>query len=148
MTRKQINSAIYFALPEVVRDEEDYRYEQYSTIVDREVTSLSQCTDEEAVLIYYVLKSGADVNDVTNAHFAAFDSNRKQHLAVLSLCRQLGWTSPLEGIKRGVFADAERLGSFINSPKSPVQKPLLLMHREECSKLIHALENILQSKIK
>ena len=139
--RNQIRRAIYFALPDVVRDERDYRLEQYSHICDRQVDGLKSLSDEELCLVYYCLKSHESVENVEFAHFSAFNNDLKQHGHILSLARQIGWVN-------GKYVDAERLGKFIASNKSPVQMPLLLMSSQEASKIIIALKGILQSQLK
>ena len=78
-------------------------------------------------------------------HFGKFDKNNSQHLAVLSLCYDLGWVVYSKALNLNV-ADLDKLGSFISSKKSPVKKPLLEMTARECSKLITALEGILKSE--
>lgn len=68
-----------------------------------------------------------------------FNASNGQHKYILSLVRTLGWVTH-KGNK--TFADMERLGKWLQSDKSPVQKPLKKMTPEETSKIITALENM------
>lgn len=70
--------------------------------------------------------------------FMRFDVNKKQHRTVLSLCHQLGW----KVYSRGRYiADMHRLAEWLQY-KSPVQKSLIAMEKEELSKVIFAMENM------
>ena len=44
-------------------------------------------------------------------YYALFDNKNKSHRYLLSLCRQLGWTT--HHLTYGVIPDLERLGRFI-----------------------------------
>lgn len=72
-----------------------------------------------------------------------FDKNNSKHKAILSLLRQIQWTT--EHPKYGNVADIARFGGWLQSDKrAPVHKPLLKMSPEELSKTITALEGILK----
>lgn len=74
-------------------------------------------------------------------NWAFFDKNNGKHKYILSLCRQLDWQTPDE--KYGKVVDLTRLSNFLKSEKSPVKKPLQKMTAAELSKVITALENII-----
>ena len=72
--------------------------------------------------------------------WGSFDYKKQSHRYVLSLCRQLGWTRETAG--KGTVADLERLGNWLESKLSPVQKPLLQMSPTEVSTIINAMESM------
>lgn len=47
----------------------------------------------------------------TYYRYALFDKTNKRHMYMMSLCRQLGWTT--HHPKYGIIPDLERLGRFI-----------------------------------
>lgn len=69
-----------------------------------------------------------------------FDKFNGQHSYVLSLCIQLGWST--NHPRYGYVADLNRLSDWLKGSRSPVQKPLRSMTKEECSKVISALEQM------
>lgn len=75
-------------------------------------------------------------------NWAAFDIKNAQHKYILSLLRQAGWT--VEHETRGTIADLSRFSSWLKSMRSPVQKPLMNMTKEETSKIINALEHVVK----
>ena len=70
--------------------------------------------------------------------WGTFDHKKRGHRYVLSLLRQLGWTT-INSADR-VVADIEKLGEWLQGRKAPVRKPLLGMTSEEVNKTISALE--------
>ena len=78
--------------------------------------------------------------------WAYFDKENNQHRLILSLCRQAQWVKPHS--RFGEVVDLERLQVFLKSVKSPVNKPLKSMTRQELSKIIIALEGIVNHKYK
>lgn len=72
-----------------------------------------------------------------------FNRNNEQHLQIQSLLHQLHWT--VEHPKYGRVGDLARFGSWLQSHRSPVRKPLREMNNKECSKIIIALEGIVKS---
>ncbi len=82
----------------------------------------------------------------TEESWAKFDNNNAAHKNILSLLRQLNWTTPHP--RHGEVADLVRLDQFLRSNRCPVNKPLMKMEKEEVSKLIIALEGILKHKYK
>jgi pyruvate dehydrogenase complex dehydrogenase (E1) component len=75
--------------------------------------------------------------------WAKFDKLKKQHCYILSLMHQLQWTSPCAMSKFGKKPDMPRLNQWLRSAKSPVKKPLNAMTKEETSKVIYAMEQML-----
>lgn len=80
----------------------------------------------------------------TPAFWGRFELGLGSHKYILSLLRQLDWvTVQSNGYS---VADIERFGTWLQSDKSPVQKPLKKMTQAETSKIIVALEIMTQKK--
>ncbi|QAA81387.1 hypothetical protein EI546_06435 [Aequorivita sp. H23M31] len=75
-----------------------------------------------------------------------FDRSNKQHLQIQSLLHQIKWT--MANTKYGRVPDLARFGSWLQSDRSPVRKPLKKMTPAECSKIINALNGILKTLYK
>ncbi len=75
-----------------------------------------------------------------------FDNSKKSHKAVLSLLRQIKWTTVHP--THGQVADIARFGTWLQSDRAPVKQPLKKMDSKEISKTIIALEGILKSMYK
>jgi hypothetical protein len=75
-----------------------------------------------------------------------FNNRDPQHKAVLSHLRTLQKVVPCE--KWGEVADIKWLGEFLQSDKSPVQKPLKKMNKEEVSKIISCLGSMVTKQYK
>lgn len=74
-------------------------------------------------------------------NWGSFDKNNKAHMQVMSHLRSLNWTKPHE--KYGRVADTWRFSEWLKSKKSPVNKPLVKMNKNEVSKIICALEGMI-----
>ena len=73
--------------------------------------------------------------------WGAFDKNNNQHRYILSILRTANIVVKSE--KWGEVPDtAGWLNRFLQSPKSPVKKPLKKMSPTEVSKIITALEGV------
>lgn len=81
----------------------------------------------------------------TPKYWGLFDAANSQHKYVLSLLRQLDWVAFNKKTGRAL-ADVERFGTWLQSAKSPVKKPLKKMKPEEVSTIISALENMVKKK--
>ena len=127
---------IFKLLPKKAATDKEIRADFVASFTDGRTDSVKELTRDEADLMICTLSG-------SYSHFAAFDKNNKQHMAVLNLCYELGWTSFNKRLNRHT-ADLGKLGAFISSKKSPVRKPLMEMTKQEVSKLIYALENILK----
>lgn len=73
-----------------------------------------------------------------------FDKDNRQHRYILSLLRQIGWTKTSD--RYGQIADMERFGQWLQSKRSPVQKPLKKMNGNELTKVINALGSMTVKK--
>ncbi len=104
--------------------------------------SLSDLTFESANELIEKL-GGKPAVDYEWAHFDKFN---KQHNYLLSLCIQADWSTMHP--RYGYIADLRRLSAFLKSDRSPVQKPLGSMSKEEVSKVIFAIERIAKHKHK
>lgn len=75
------------------------------------------------------------------ANWGVFDKDNTQHRTILSLMRQAQWTKDWNGRE---VPDIIRLSDFLHSDKSPVNKALKKMETHELSKIIVALEGIVE----
>ena len=106
-----------------------------SDFVFRALGSSKELTEEEAFEILDWLKYNYSKE-------AYFDSHNAQHLSLLAKCHELGWVQ--EDNPR--IPDLQRLGRWLLSKKCPVQKPLKEMTTKEVSKVIGALEKIIEKR--
>lgn len=72
-----------------------------------------------------------------------YDPTNGQHRYIISLLHQIGWTVPKPSNKSKNLPDYERFGKWLQSEKAPVSKPWRKMNKQELSKTIVALENML-----
>ncbi len=110
-------------------DTRSERLDFLSVFFGRDVNSTKELSKVEAEEILYFLNKGKQ-----NPYYewGYFDNQNSQHRTILSLCRQAGWITPNE--KHGEVPDLNRLSNFLKSPKSPVNKPLKKMTKQELSK--------------
>ncbi len=106
-----------------------------SNFAQRELSSSKDLTEEEAFEVLDWLKYNYSKE-------AYFDSHNMQHLSLLAKCHELGWVR--EDNPR--IPDLQRLGKFMLSKRCPVQKPLMEMTTKEVSKVISALERIIEKR--
>ena len=117
------------------------RLEFLSQFVGEPISSAKELTSKQADDIIYHLNTGKTPD---NSYYARFDKDNKQHNTILSYAHQFGWKNP----EKPWLVDLNRLGAWLISKYSPVRKPMFKMTREECSKVISALENMNQKKWK
>lgn len=79
-------------------------------------------------------------------NWGLFDKENAQHKSVLSQLRQLQWTTKSE--RWGEVADINRLSEFLKSERSPVNKPLKEMDKQDVSKIIECLKSMITKKYK
>ena len=78
-----------------------------------------------------------------NYSFAAhFESHNTQHLSLLAKCHELGWVQP----NNPRIPNLQQLGKWLLSKRCPVQKPLMEMTTKELSKVIGALEKMIEKR--
>lgn len=110
-------------------------------------TSLKSITQEQAVKIIKAQTGQSTQDDrvkgLEAANYAAFDKNNPKHKLILSLCRQANWT--VSSKKYGEVADLNRLNSWLQSNRAPVNKPLKKMDAKEIQRTIAALGGIVKS---
>ncbi|MBS9774998.1 MAG: hypothetical protein KGV59_07595 [Tenacibaculum sp.] len=116
----------------------DERLDFISDFLQREVNSTKELSKVEADELLYFLNKGK----TKNYEWGHFDAQNSQHRTILSLCRQAQWVVSHD--KYGEVADLDRLSNFLKSPKCPVNKPLMKMTKQELSKVIVALEGIVE----
>ena len=106
-----------------------------SDFAQRELSSSKELTEEEAFELLDWLKYNYGKE-------AYFDSHNAQHLSLLAKCHELGWVRE----DNPKIPDLGRLGKFLLSKRCPVQKPLMEMTTKEVSKVIGALEKIIEKR--
>lgn len=120
----------------------DERLGFLSDFFNREIESTTKLSNIEADELLYFLNTGK----TKNYDWGRFDNQNTQHRNLLSLLRQAQWVVPHE--RHGEVPDLERLSAFLKSPKSPVNKPLLKMTKQEVSKVIVAFEGVVKTVFK
>ena len=113
----------------------DERLAFLSDFVFRELSSSKELTEDEAFEILDWLK-------YNYAKEAQFDSHNTQHLSLLAKCHELGWVQP----NNPRIPNLQQLGKWLLSKRCPVQKPLMEMTTKEVSKVIGALEKIIEKR--
>ena len=106
---------------------------------DNNKTSLRNITQAQAVRIIKQ-QTGSDSSGAVE-NWGAFDKNNSQHRYILSILRTANIV--VKSQKWGEVPDtAGWLNRFLQSPKSPIKKPLKKMSPFEVSKIITALEGV------
>ena len=100
---------------------------------------LSEMDEEE--LFSLLEKLGGYINNSDNLTFARFDKSNKQHMYLLSMCMQLGWSVYNNSVNRNV-ADLVRLGRWIKN-FGAIKKPLLEQSKQELQKTVYQMEQML-----
>ena len=113
----------------------DERLAFLSDFVFRELGSSRELTEDEAFEVLDWLKYNYSKE-------AYFDSHNAQHLSLLAKCHELGCVRE----DNPKIPDLGRLGKFLLSKRCPVQKPLMEMTTKEVSKVIRALERIIEKR--
>lgn len=103
---------------------------------DESKTSTNDLTFDQANKI--ITQAGGTPYKGRGDNWAYFDKENGQHKYILSLCRQLGWTTHHE--RFGKVVDLTRLSNWLKSNRCPVSKPLKKMDASQCSRIIAALE--------
>ena len=99
---------------------------------------LSSMDPEE--LVSLLDKLSGNVNNTDYLNFGKFDKGNKQHLYLLSMCMQLGWSVFNKNVDRNV-ADIVRLGRFIRH-FGAIKKPLLEQSKQELQKTVYQFEQM------
>lgn len=119
----------------------DERLDFMSSFFGQEINSTKDLTRIQADDLIYFMNTG---NAPNNFSWGKFNKDNTQHKGVLSLCHQLGWVQE----QNPAWVDINRLGSWLKSKRSPVQKPLMEMDTKEVSKIIFALEQMIKKRYK
>lgn len=82
--------------------------------------------------------------EVGYEQYAYFDASKKQHLYILSLCRQLGWVKYSEKTQTNI-ADLNKLGHWLIH-HGVEHKPLKEYTSQSLTKIIYQLEQMLAKK--
>lgn len=131
------------AKPAYIKEE----YVQWAT-GDEKKTSCNDLSFDQAntILKQMGMQPIAASKEDSALFWAYFDKKNSKHMQIMSLLHQVLWRK--RHPKYGMVPDLERFGSWLQSDKSPVQKPLKKMTPQECSKIITALEGILKNLYK
>lgn len=117
------------------------RLEALSEISGIELKSVKDLNTIQADDLIYFFNTGKTPD---NSSWAIFDNNNTKHRRILAICHTLGWVQE----DKPQFVDLHRLGGWLKSNRSPVQKPLKQMTSPELSKIITALDNITSKQYK
>ena len=139
-TNRQIQH-IHKLLPKEVKQDPELK----ASIViqfteDPEKTSTKDLNFNQANQLIESLK-GKPAPAVNN--FARFDFKNKQHLYMLSLCRQNGWLAWNER-KKEMLADLKRLAHWLENT-GYLKKPLMKYNEKELPKLVKQFENVVKN---
>lgn len=115
----------------------DERLDAVSGILGASIDSFKDLNSLQADELIYFFNTGKMPD---NSSWAIFDKYNTQHRAVLSLCYQNGWVKE----ENPSIVDLHRLGGWLKSKRSPVKKPLKEMTKQEVSKIITAMQNMLK----
>lgn len=142
ITKEQIK-AIHALLPEELRNDADAKADFLSQFIGvAEKSSTKDLTFDLANDVIRALGGKSHSYD----HWAIFDRNNDQHRYILSLMIQMGWSHYEIHLGRQV-ADMKHLSEFLKSDKSPCKKRLMEMNIIETSRVIRALEGILNHQL-
>lgn len=131
-------------------------YVQWAT-GDMDKTSCNDLSFEEAnaiIIKFFGIKPVVAAKEDTPYYWGMFTQGNKQHQQVLSIMHQLNWTKHSK--KWGRVPNIETLGSWLQSDRAPVNKPLKKLLAKpapgekvsEMSKTITALNGIIKSTYK
>lgn len=110
---------------------------------DSSKTSLKELSQEQAEQIIKQ-QTGTSSNQQPATKFEYFDKENKKHKVVLSLLYQLGWTTTNPQGKE--IPNMSQLATWLQSKRSPVQKPLTQQSYWETEKIIKALSQMIVKK--
>lgn len=107
---------------------------------DASKTSTNDLTHAQAnaILIKF------DQKPVLYDNWAFYDKNNRSHKYLLSLAIQYGWSK--SDNKYGEIADLVPISEWLKSERSPVRKKLKEMTNTETSKVLSALEQMVNKK--
>ena len=117
------------------------RLEALSEISGFELKSIKDLNAVQATDLIYFFNTGKSPD---NSSWAIFDKYNTKHKAILSRCHTLGWVQE----DKPQFVDLHRLGGWLKSNRSPVVRRLKEMSSAELSKIITALDNIINKQYK
>ena len=137
ITQKQI-SQLQTICSGKFRDREE-RLEALSEMVGYHLESAKDLSELQAQELIYFFNTGRPLD---HSVWGYFDKKNAQHRTVLAICHTLGWVQE----ENPHLVDLHRLGGFLKSNRSPVKAPLKEMTAAQCSKLIFALQKIVESK--
>jgi phage gp16-like protein len=111
---------------------------------DNDKISCNDLSFDQANLI--LEKLGQKPHKAKRNYYGLFDKKNQQHMAIVSLTRQLGWE--LKNEKYGRVADMDRLGNWLQSTKAPVSLPLKKMTTQQLTTTINAMTGMVAKRYK
>lgn len=121
-------------------NDREERLDAVSDLLGFRIQSFSDLNSLQADELLQFFNTGR-MPDCSN--WAKFDKHNSQHRTILSRAYTLGWVNRETG-----YADLNRLGGWLKSNRSPVQKPLKEMNRAELSRIIKAMDSMISKKYK
>ncbi len=121
---------------------EDVKKQAVLSISNGRTHSITDLSQQEACQLISKLKGNKNTPSVPK--HLQFDRSNSKHKYIISLCHQLEWTKPSE--KYGTIADLQKLHNWLIGPRSPVKMCLMDIPYIHLSKIIHALEQILEKQ--
>jgi hypothetical protein len=110
----------------------------------KRTSHLSAMEPEELISLLDKLSGNLNNNDYLS--YGKFDKGNKQHMYLLSMCMQLGWSEYNKNVQRNV-ADIARLGRFIMH-FGAIKKPLLEQSKQELQKTVYQFEQMVSKHFK
>lgn len=141
VTKEQIKR-IHGLLPSNFKEDKEAKgdlVQQFTN--DPERRSTTTLTYTEANLL--IERLGGTFIPQVNKEWLKFDWKNTKHRKIMSLCREYGWETTVNG---KLVADFNSLATWLQGEKSPVKKPIIKMGTTELSKIITALENMVWHK--
>lgn len=103
-------------------------------------TSVTVLSDTDLDELINYLNKRLEFGNLKDYQWAIFNKENQQHMYLLSLCIQFGWTSWNEARQRNV-ADLGRLGNWIKK-YSAVKKPLIAQTKEDLQSTLYQFEQM------
>lgn len=120
----------------------DERLHFMSEIIGREINSTKDLTKIEADELLNYLYNDKYIRNNWASFNLKTEKYRSERKKLFSLLHQAQWVKPNE--RHNEVPDLERLSNFLKSPKSPVNKPLMKLTKNEWEKLIVCFTNIVR----
>jgi len=133
-------------LPKHIKeDKEEKKAFMLQFTKDKARTSTTQLSYDEANDVIQSL-GGKFNKNTTHSYYALFDKENVQHMAILSLCHQIGWIVYQPNLAKNV-ADLNQLGAWMQK-HSYLKKSLKAYTAQEMPKLVKQFESVVKNYVK